>query len=156
MRALGPVAACLLAIGATAGLAAGAHLPRMSIVIETARAPVRFTVEIAADEPSRMRGLMFRTHLAPDAGMLFEFPDDHFRSFWMKNTVLPLDMLFIRADGTISSIAAHTTPYSEQEILSKEPVREVLEINAGRAAALGIVPGDRMERGALAPFRSGR
>jgi uncharacterized membrane protein (UPF0127 family) len=136
-------AACglLFAVIATG---AGAKLPHAVLIIDSAQGPKRFTVEIAADEPSRMQGLMFRKSLAPDSGMLFEFPDDHFRSFWMKNTILSLDMLFIRADGTISSIAANTTPYSEAEILSKEPVRAVLEINGGRSAALGIVPGARV------------
>jgi uncharacterized membrane protein (UPF0127 family) len=87
---------------------------------------------------------MFRKHLDPNSGMLFDFHDDHFRSFWMKNTYLPLDMLFIRADGTISSIAAQTTPLSEAVINSREPVRAVLEINGGRSAALGIRPGEKV------------
>ena len=71
----------------------------------------------------------------------------------MKNTILPLDMIFIRSDGTISSIAPNATPYSTASIPSTEPVRAVLEINAGRAAALGIEPGDKVH-GAI--FRNGR
>ena len=77
-------------------------LPRSLVMIDTPRGPVRFVVEVAADEDSRMRGLMYRTKLAADAGMLFDFHDVRFRSFWMKNTVLALDILFLRADGTIS------------------------------------------------------
>ena len=87
---------------------------------------------------------MFRRKLAPDAGMLFDFHTDVMTSFWMKNTILPLDIIFVRADGTISSIAANAVPYSEASIPSTEPVRAVLEINAGRARALGIEPGDRV------------
>lgn len=97
---------------------------------------------MASDNATRLRGLMYRKHLDADSGMLFDFQNDDFRSFWMKNTILPLDMLFIRADGTISSIVANTTPYSEKIISSEEPVRAVLEINAGRAAELGIKPGE--------------
>ncbi|HTK79127.1 MAG TPA: DUF192 domain-containing protein [Rhizomicrobium sp.] len=134
-----------LLLGIVATLAhAEQALPRTLVMIDTPRGPARFVVEVAADEDSRMRGLMFRTKLAPDAGMLFDFPDVRFRSFWMKNTILPLDILFLRADGTISSIAANAKPYSEKDISSQEPVRAVLEINGGRAAALGILPGGRV------------
>ena len=87
---------------------------------------------------------MFRTKMAADAGMLFDFPRDDYQAFWMKNTILPLDMIFIRADGTISSVATHTVPYSEQPVMSQEPIRAVLEINAGRSDALGIKAGERV------------
>ena len=83
---------------------------------------------------------MFRTALAPDAGMLFDFHKAQMEVFWMKNTILPLDMIFIRADGTISSIAPNAVPYSTTNIPSVEPVRAVLEINGGRAEKLGIEP----------------
>jgi hypothetical protein len=76
--------------------------------------------------------------------MLFAFPGDHLQAFWMKNTILPLDMIFIRADGTIASVATHTVPYSEQPVMSQEPVRAVLEINAGRSDALGIRAGEKV------------
>jgi len=87
---------------------------------------------------------MFRKTLAPDAGMLFDFHNDVMTAFWMKNTILPLDIIFVRADGTISSIAANAVPFSEASIPSSEPIRAVLEINAGRAKALGIEPGDKV------------
>ena len=96
---------------------------------------------------------MFRKQMAPDAGMLFDFHGLVMTQFWMKNTVIPLDMMFIRADGTISTIAANAVPYSETPIPSAEPVRAVLEINGGRARALGIAPGDRVHK---AIFPEGR
>lgn len=121
-----------------------AALPHSVVTVDTPHGPARFLVEVAGDEESRARGLMFRTQLASDAGMLFDFHDVRFRSFWMKNTPIPLDIVFIRPDGTISSIAANARPYSEKDIPSEEPVRAVLEINGGRAAALGIAPGERI------------
>lgn len=122
-------------------------LPRSLVTIDTPRGPVRFAVEIADDDTSRMKGLMFRKEMALDAGMLFEFPDDHFRSFWMKNTILPLDMLFIRADGTIARIAT-AKPLDETPVPSGEPIAAVLEIRGGRAAELGIRTGDKVDWGA--------
>jgi uncharacterized membrane protein (UPF0127 family) len=117
-------------------------LPMETIVIDTDHGPATFQVEIAADNASRERGLMFRKTMEPDHGMLFDFKVTEGVAFWMKNTILPLDMIFIREDGTISSVAPDATPYSTLEIPSAEPIRAVLELNAGRAAALDIVPGD--------------
>jgi uncharacterized membrane protein (UPF0127 family) len=119
-------------------------LPVTTISIDGAKGPNRFRVEIAGDQASQEKGLMFRKSLAPDAGMLFDFHTDVMTSFWMKNTILPLDIIFVRSDGTISSIAANAVPFSEASIPSSEPIRAVLEINAGRAKALGIEPGDRI------------
>ena len=76
--------------------------------------------------------------------MLFDFHSPVLISLWMKNTILPLDMLFIRSDGTISSIAPDTVPYSTDSVPASEPVLAVLEINAGRARALGILPGEKV------------
>lgn len=109
-------------------------------------------MEVAADDASRGTGLMHRTHLAPDAGMLFDFHTSVMTAFWMKDTPLPLDMLFVRSDGTISTIAANAVPYSLAEIQSAEPVRAVIEINGGLARRLGIAPGDRV-RAAIFPSR---
>ncbi|MGH6872273.1 MAG: DUF192 domain-containing protein [Rhizomicrobium sp.] len=117
-------------------------LPMETIVVDTDHGPETFQVEIAADDASRERGLMFRKSMEDDHGMLFDFHRDEGVAFWMKNTVMPLDLIFIRGDGAISSIAPNATPYSTQEIPSAEPVRAVLELKAGRAEALGIVPGD--------------
>lgn len=137
----------LLAVLAFAGSTyAGpqAPLPVSPLAIDTARGPVRFTVELAADPASEARGLMFRKTMAAGAGMLFDFHEPRPVTFWMKNTILPLDMIFIRAGGTVSTVAANAVPYSERPIPSAEPVRAVLEIDAGLAKALGIEPGARV------------
>jgi uncharacterized membrane protein (UPF0127 family) len=90
---------------------------------------------------------MFRRSMAPDRGMLFDFEQVAPVAMWMKNTYLPLDMLFIRADGTVARIAADTEPLSTKVIPSGEPVLAVLELNAGTTARLGIRAGDRVEHG---------
>ena len=102
----------------------------------------RFTVEVAATPADQARGLMFRDKLAPDAGMIFPVDRPELASFWMKNTLIPLDLIFVRADGRIASIAANATPMSLAMISASEPVTAVLEIAGGRAAELGIRPGD--------------
>jgi uncharacterized protein len=125
-------------------------LPVETIVIDTKTGPHPFRVEVAADNDSRERGLMFRKSMAPDAGMLFDFHTPQLVSFWMENTILPLDMLFVRADGTIARIKANATPFSRETIPSGEPVQLVIELNAGRAAALGISEGARVHAPELA------
>jgi uncharacterized membrane protein (UPF0127 family) len=87
--------------------------------------------------------------MADDAGMLFDFGRDERASFWMRNTYIPLDMLFIKADGTIESIAERTTPLSERSVPSKGPVRYVLEINGGLSDRLGIEAGDKVSGPAM-------
>lgn len=101
-----------------------------------------FTVEMATTPETRTIGLMFRKSMAPDAGMLFVFEQEEQRAFWMKNTLIPLDMVFIRKDGVIDSIHANAIPHDETPAPSKGPALGVLEINGGRAAELGIKPGD--------------
>ena len=104
-----------------------------------------FKVEVARNEGERSQGLMYRRSMAADHGMLFDFGRVEPVSMWMQNTYLPLDMLFIRPDGTIARIAANTEPLSTRTISSGEPVLSVLELNAGTAARLGIKAGDRVE-----------
>ncbi|WP_245259423.1 DUF192 domain-containing protein [Methylobacterium sp. 77] len=104
-----------------------------------------FSVEVMRDDESRSRGLMFRRAMAPEHGMLFDFQKVERVAMWMKNTYLPLDMLFIRPDGSIARVAANTEPLSTKVIPSGEPVLAVLELNAGTAAKLGIKAGDRVE-----------
>jgi len=104
-----------------------------------------FQVEVARNDADRAQGLMFRRSMPPDHGMLFDFSRVEPVSMWMQNTYLPLDMLFIRADGTIARIAANTEPLSTRTIASGEPVLAVLELNAGTASRLGIKVGDHVE-----------
>ena len=113
-------------------------------ILATANGTHQFTVEIADDPVERARGLMYREEMARDHGMLFDFAREGEQAFWMKNTPLPLDIIFIRADGTVVSIAADTTPYSTESIPSEGPARFVLEVNAGVAADIGLAPGDRL------------
>ena len=104
-----------------------------------------FAIELA-DEPEEIRfGLMERTELAADAGMLFDFGVTRETNMWMRNTLISLDMLFLAPDGTIVAIARNTVPMSERQINPGVPVKGVLEIAGGRAAELGIVPGDTLQ-----------
>lgn len=120
-------------------------LEMQQLTIESARgAAHRFVVEVARTPAEQQRGLMFRNQLGRDRGMIFPFDPPREASFWMKDTLIPLDIIFIRADGTIGSIAAMTRPHSLAPVRSGEPVAAVLEIAGGRAAELGIRPGDRV------------
>ena len=135
-----------LAPAALAGtaLAQGAAAPE-PLAIDTKGGRQAFTVEVMRNDEDRARGLMFRRTMAPDRGMLFDFERVQPVSMWMRNTYLPLDMVFIRADGSVARVAADAEPLSERTINSGEPVLAVLELNAGTAARLGIRPGDRVE-----------
>lgn len=104
----------------------------------------RFKVEVAKSPEERSQGLMFRRTLAPDAGMLFDFGRTEPVAMWMKNTLIPLDMLFIGGDGAIVNIAQRTVPQSLTPIPSAKPVRFVLELPGGSASRLGIKPGDKV------------
>jgi uncharacterized membrane protein (UPF0127 family) len=131
--------ALLLAVSPLAGAAA----ERSQVVVTGAGGAHEFTVELADDDSERARGLMYRRSMPRDAGMLFDFADETSVSFWMANTYMPLDMLFIRADGTIKSIAERTTPLSQRSV-PEDGVRYVLEINGGLSDELGIRPGDKV------------
>lgn len=114
-----------------------------SLTVETAGGgKFVFKTEIAETPAQQAQGLMFRRKLAPDAGMLFPYAAPQIAAFWMKNTFIPLDMLFIAADGRISHIHPNATPQSEATIRGPSPVKAVLEINGGLAAVLGIRIGD--------------
>ncbi|MFN4113163.1 MAG: DUF192 domain-containing protein [Sphingomonadaceae bacterium] len=104
-----------------------------------------FTVELAETLPQQQRGLMFRTELGPDEGMIFPYRYPQILGFWMKNTPLPLDIIFIDEDRRIINIAARTTPYSLDSVYSERPAIAVLELIGGRAEELGIRPGDKVE-----------
>lgn len=141
-----PVSACSKQGPSTsepAGLSP-AGLQQSMVTIRSGQREHRFTVEIARTPQEQAQGLMHRQSLAPDRGMLFPYSPPQPASFWMKNTLIPLDIIFIRADGTIARIAAQTVPLSLEPVPSLEPVIAVLEIAGGRAAELGIKEGDRV------------
>jgi hypothetical protein len=146
-----PLIFVLLPVAACADPMPPPHpLPHSMLVIDTANGPVTFNVEVASDSQSQEYGLMFRKSLAPKAGMLFDFHTAVETSFWMKNTLIPLDMIFIGMDGTISSVAPDAVPLSTTPIPAAEPVRAVLEIGGGRAAQFGIYPGEKVHNAIFA------
>lgn len=102
----------------------------------------KFTAELAVDSDQRSQGLMNRRHMPRDRGMLFDFGETRQVMMWMKNTYLPLDMLFIARDGKIETIRENAVPLSEAIIASRVPVAFVLELNGGTVNRLGIAPGD--------------
>lgn len=114
------------------------------LFIESSGQRHRFSIEVADTDERRALGLMYRTSMPPDAGMLFDFKQDQPVSMWMRNTRIPLDMLFIARDGRVVNIAQRTVPFSEATIPSSGPVRAVLELNGGTAERLGLKPGDRV------------
>lgn len=118
--------------------------PTSELTIESGGKRHRFTVELADTDERRTLGLMYRTSLAADAGMLFDFKVDRPVTMWMRNTRIPLDMLFITRDGRVLNIAQRTVPFTEHSIPSDGPVRAVLELNGGTAERLGLKPGDRV------------
>lgn len=119
--------------------------PLQPLEIATSRGPARFMVEFADTDRTREYGLMCRKAVAPDRGMLFDFkaPVDGV-AFWMRNTLIPLDIVYIRPDGTVLSIARNVPPLNENPVPAGGRVRAVLELASGRAAQLGILPGDRI------------
>lgn len=117
------------------------HEGTLDIQDSTGQLVARLDIEIADDDYARERGLMYRTWLPEQAGMFFIFDKEEYRSFWMKNTRLSLDILFIDAAGTINTIHAYTIPYAEASLPSKAPARFVLEVNAGFCDNHGIREG---------------
>lgn len=143
MRPLRPLLALALLLAAIIGAQAQpASFKTSSLTIDTAKGPQRFSIELALSAEEQQQGLMFRRSLPADAGMLFDFGETRPASFWMKNTLIPLDMLFIAADGRVADIHERAVPLSEASIVSKVPVRAVLEVNGGTVSRLGIKPGD--------------
>jgi len=137
-----------------------ARLPTQQIEIRTHNASnskfiARFKVEIADTPQAHRRGLMFRKKMATDEGMLFIFPTPRVASFWMRNTILPLDMIFIKADGTIESIVTRLDTGSDKSTRSQSAVAYVLELNAGTAAAYGIKAGQKLHINAAPLLENG-
>ena len=110
-----------------------------------------FSVELATNDAERSRGLMFRKELPEGHGMLFDFQPEQPVAFWMHNTYISLDMIFIRGDGRILRIAENTEPMSDRLVPSGGPIRAVLEVIAGTARKLGIAPGDRVNGAMFGP-----
>lgn len=135
--AMGPSPALAQAAAPAAGLE--------QLVIVSGGTRHVFQVEVMRTPDQRAKGLMYRNYMPEDRGMLFDFARTEPVAMWMQNTYIPLDMLFIRANGTISRIAERTEPLSTRTIPSGEPVLSVLEINGGVAEKLGIKPGDKVE-----------
>ncbi|MCK5908363.1 MAG: DUF192 domain-containing protein [Caulobacter sp.] len=141
-RAILALAGGAWALGFGGARAAQAKLETVEVV--TGRGRARFQVEIAATQAEQARGLMFRKSLAPDRGMLFTYKRPQPAAYWMKNTLIPLDIIYIQPDGRILSIVRNARPHDETPLPSGGLVLGVLEIAGGRAAQLGILPGDRV------------
>jgi uncharacterized membrane protein (UPF0127 family) len=146
-----PLALCALSTACATGDAAGngtAAVRTIAVTIASTNGAHTFQVEQAKTAAEQERGLMYRTDLSDTGGMLFwPYPPNgppREASFWMKNTPSSLDIIFIRPDGTIATIAENTVPQDETPVSSGEPVNAVLEIKGGRSAALGIAAGDRV------------
>lgn len=119
------------------------------LVIRTAQGEeFLFNIEIADTPETIMRGLMFRSSMPEDHGMLFLFGQERPRNFWMKNTLIPLDIIYIRADGKIGHIHENAIPHDETPLPSNGPALMVLELNGGVTDRLGIAPGDEVIYGA--------
>jgi uncharacterized membrane protein (UPF0127 family) len=146
-----PLALCAVSAGCTTGDASGnsaVTVRTITVTIASTNGAHAFQVEQAKTAAEQERGLMYRTDLADNGGMLFwPYPPEgppREANFWMKNTPSALDIIFIRADGTIAHIAENAVPFDETPLPSGEPVGAVLEIKGGRAAALGIAEGDKV------------
>jgi uncharacterized protein len=141
----------LVAAAITASLfafSAEAQLQRFAtseLTIVSATGPHRFTVEVAETPEQMEQGLMFRRAMAPDAGMLFDYKTPTVATMWMRNTLIPLDMLFVDARGRIVNIHQRAVPQTLDVIAAEAPVRAVIELNGGTAARLGIAPGDHVQ-----------
>ncbi len=122
-----------------------AGLEQVPLTIRSGPRTHRFIVEVARSPQEQATGLMNRESLAPDRGMIFPYDPPEMAAFWMKNTLIPLDMIFVRKDGTIARIEANTIPLSLESVPAGEPVAAVLELAGGRSAELGIGPGDKVD-----------
>jgi uncharacterized membrane protein (UPF0127 family) len=135
----------LIGVSAHANPELDQRFSRDVLIVEASRwACHRFDIYLAITNTERSRGLMFVRELPATSGMLFVYPGDHVVSMWMKNTLIPLDMVFARPDGTVSSVIANTEPQSLRSLASIEPVAFVLELNAGTAARLAIDENSRL------------
>jgi hypothetical protein len=150
MRSVLWAALALAGCGGRGGAGTGTAPDLVPVTIRTAGGTHVFRVELADSADEQARGLMYRTDLKPEGGMLFApYPPDggppRDASFWMRNTPSSLDIIFIRADRTIARIAENTVPLSEAPVASGEPIAAVIEVPGGRMAELGVAEGDRVD-----------
>ena len=131
------------------GQAAAQALEKLTLVTASGRHD--FQVEVMRTPDERAKGLMFRRFMPADRGMLFDFQRVEPVAMWMQNTYISLDMIFIRADGSVARVAERTEPLSTRTIPSGEPVLSVLELNGGIAEKIGLKPGDKVEHGLFRP-----
>lgn len=143
----------LLLAAAPAVVTSGPSTKLEPLTVESAKGEQVFSVEVVRKEQDRNRGLMFRHSMAQDHGMLFDYDPPQKIAFWMKNTFIPLDIIFVDASGRILNIAANTTPLSLERLPSDGEVRGVLEINGGLSAKLGIKPGDKVRHAIFDPVQ---
>ncbi|MGO9757911.1 MAG: DUF192 domain-containing protein [Roseiarcus sp.] len=146
--------ASLLFLFAALGLGwTGAATPQSldKLEIVTATGVHAFSVEVARNDAERERGLMYRRFMPADRGMLFDFKREAPVMFWMKNTYIPLDMVFISRAGVVTNVVANAEPLSERLIPSGGPCYGVLEVNGGVAAAIGVQPGDKVRHPIFTP-----
>jgi hypothetical protein len=129
---------------APAALAQLERFPTAELTVVAANGPHKFTVEVATTPAQMEQGLMFRRTMAADAGMIFDFKTPSQAAMWMKNTLIPLDMLFVDQQGHIVNIHERAVPQSLDTIGAAAPVRAVIELNGGTAEHLGIKPGDHI------------
>lgn len=143
------VLAIAVVVASSAACSHSTNLPKAAvpavILMPAGRAPVKVRVEVARTIDQRTHGLMFRERLDADAGMIFLFENDDDHTFWMKNTPLPLDMIFITKSLTVAGVVESTVPFSTETRSCGQQSRFVLEVNAGFAARNGIGPGTRVE-----------
>lgn len=156
LRVLGAIALALTACGPVAAKGGADRfvlgpygqpqtgLKVIPLTIHSRNGAHAFRVQLTQTEPQQQKGLMFRTHMGKDEGMLFPMIPPRVASFWMHNTVIPLDIIYITRDHRIESINANAVPYSDDPIYSHGIVSAVLELNGGRAAELGLAPGDKV------------
>jgi uncharacterized protein len=128
--------------------------PCVSIVGADGKPRATVAVEVASTGPQREVGLMFRKHLDDDAGMIFVFPDEAPRNFWMHNTPIPLDMIFADSKGVVTGIVANAEPFSDKLLGVAGNAEYVLEVNGGFCAKNGIKPGDKMDFSGFSPHTS--
>lgn len=152
MMSFARIALLALALTSPAGGAAAQALcaeDRVTVIGEWGQA--RFTVDVADDPAKRAQGLMFVEQMGLLEGMLFVYEAPATVSFWMRNTLIPLDMLFASPDGTITRVHENAVPLDETSIPGGDNVQFVLEINGGMAAQLGMEPGDLLQHPAIGP-----